>query len=48
VDSTVYTAQRDGLRTQLLQEKRNRFLSEWLEKVKADANIVDHRDMFFR
>lgn len=48
VDSTIYATQREGLRTQMMQEKRNRFLTEWLEKVKADADIVDHRDMFFR
>ena len=48
VDSAAYAAQRDGLRTQVLQEKKNRFLSEWLEKAKSDADIVDHRDMFFR
>jgi|WetSurMetagenome_2_1015567.scaffolds.fasta_scaffold03595_6 peptidyl-prolyl cis-trans isomerase D len=48
VDSVGFVGQRDGLRAQVLQEKRNRFLSEWLEKAKADADIVDHRDMFFR
>jgi peptidyl-prolyl cis-trans isomerase D len=48
VDSTAFMTQRDGLRTQLLQEKRNRFLTEWLEKAKTDADIVDNRDRFFR
>lgn len=48
VDSASFTAQREGLRTQITQEKRNRTLGEWLEKVKADADIVDNRDLFFR
>ncbi len=48
VDTTVFSAQKDGLRTQLLQEKRNKFLSEWLDKLKAEADIEDNRDLFFR
>jgi peptidylprolyl isomerase/peptidyl-prolyl cis-trans isomerase D len=47
-DSSAYAQQKDGLRTQLLQEKRNRYLSDWLAKLKADATIEDHRDMFYR
>jgi hypothetical protein len=31
-----------------VQEKRNRFLSEWLEKLKEDADIEDRRENFFR
>ena len=47
-DSTAYTTQREALKTRLLQEKRNRFLSDWLTALKEKADIVDHRDMFFR
>ncbi|MFN0156591.1 MAG: peptidylprolyl isomerase [Bacteroidota bacterium] len=48
VDSMAFTAQKPTLRDQILQEKRNRFLSEWLEKLKAEASIEDNRDAFFR
>ena len=47
-DSTAYTTQREALKTRLLQEKRNRFLSDWLTALKEKADIEDHRDMFFR
>ena len=47
-DSTAYTAQRDVLRTQMIQDKRNRFLTAWLEKLKEDAEIEDNRDILFR
>lgn len=47
-DSTAYAAERDGLRNQLLQEKKNRFLSDWIAKLKENADIEDDRDNFFR
>jgi hypothetical protein len=36
------------LKSRLLQEKRNRFLSDWLTTLKEKASIEDHRDQFFR
>ncbi|HTK83422.1 MAG TPA: peptidylprolyl isomerase [Bacteroidota bacterium] len=47
-DSTAYNNQKDGLRTQLLTERRNRFLSDWADQLKKSADIVDNRDMFYR
>lgn len=47
-DSSAYAQQKDGLRAQLLQDKRNRYLSDWLAKLKEGATIEDHRDMFYR
>lgn len=46
-DSTAYTAQRNSLRDNLLMEKKNTFLSLWLDKLKKEANIVDNRHLFF-
>lgn len=48
IDSTAYQAQRANLMTQIAQEKRNRFVSEWLEHLKKNADIVDNRDLLFR
>jgi peptidyl-prolyl cis-trans isomerase D len=48
VDSAAYQAQRANLMTQLTQEKRNRFVSEWLEYLKKNADIEDNRDLLFR
>ena len=47
-DSTGFTAQRELLKSRLLQEKRNRFLSDWLTTLKEKADIEDNRDQFFR
>ncbi len=47
-DSTAYTAEREGLRNQLFQEKKNRFLTEWIAKLKENADIEDDRENFFR
>lgn len=48
VDSAAYLAQKESLRTQILQEKRNRFLTEWVENLKQVAKIEDYRDDFYR
>jgi hypothetical protein len=47
-DSVAYNAQREMLHSRLLQDKRSRFASDWLEKLKENANIEDNREMFFR
>ena len=47
-DSTAYAGQREALRSRLLQEKRTRYIGDWIEKLKANADIEDHRDLFFR
>jgi parvulin-like peptidyl-prolyl isomerase len=47
-DSSAYGMQKETLRAQLLQEKRNKFQADWLAKLKEDADIEDNRDTFFR
>lgn len=46
-DSSAFSIQRNSIRDQLFQEKRNVYVSQWLEKLKKDADIVDKRYMFF-
>jgi hypothetical protein len=36
------------LRTRLLQEKRNRYLADWMESLRKNAEIEDKRDLFYR
>jgi parvulin-like peptidyl-prolyl isomerase len=48
IDSSGFVAQKDVLRTQMLQEKRDRVFRDWLAKLKDDADIEDNRDIFFR
>lgn len=47
-DSVGYQQQYETLRAQLLQEKRNRFLTDWLAKLKENADIQDNRDKIYR
>jgi peptidyl-prolyl cis-trans isomerase D len=46
-DSTAYSAQSTNLRNTLLQEKRSRFLNQWVNEIKESADIVDNRHLFF-
>lgn len=47
-DSARYQAQKKTIQDQLLQEKRNRFSGEWMNRLKEKADIVDNRDLFYR
>ncbi|MGH2567887.1 MAG: peptidylprolyl isomerase, partial [Bacteroidota bacterium] len=47
-DSTKFSAERNNLRDQMLQEKRNQVLSQWFTTLRDRASIEDHRDKFFR
>lgn len=47
-DSNAFAAQKEVLRSRTLQEKRNRFLSEWIARLKEKADIEDKRDIFYR
>ncbi len=46
-DSTAYSAQRNSLRDNLMQEKKNFIFNQWLNQLKKDAKIVDNRHLFF-
>ena len=47
-DSAAYNAQKESLRNSLLSERRNSFLTDWSDKLKKSAEIVDNRDLFYR
>ncbi|HVO75900.1 MAG TPA: hypothetical protein VMT35_17890, partial [Ignavibacteriaceae bacterium] len=46
-DSSDYEIKRNTIRDQILSEKRNMYFSQWLTKVKKDADIEDNRYKFF-
>ncbi|MGD1044009.1 MAG: peptidylprolyl isomerase [Bacteroidota bacterium] len=48
LDTAKYSIERESLRTQLLQEKRQRELTDWQTALREKADIVDHRDKYFR
>lgn len=47
-DSTTYNALYDITKNQLLNQKKNRFLTEWIEGLKEKADIEDFRSRFYR
>lgn len=48
VDTAAFALQRSSLREQILQEKRNRFMSDWQRTLREQADIEDYRDQFYR
>jgi peptidyl-prolyl cis-trans isomerase D len=47
-DSAAFDAQKTVLAAQLLQEKKQLFLSSWFQNLKDKADIDDERDLFYR
>ena len=47
-DTGRYNLERESLRNQLLQDMRQRALSDWQTALHEKADIVDHRDKYFR
>ncbi len=47
-DSTSFNTLKNMMATQMVTEKRQRVLAQWLAKLKETADIEDNRDLFFR
>ncbi len=47
-DSTGYALRKPSIEARLLQEKKSRFLSDWMQKLKEESEIEDNRDRFFQ
>ena len=47
-DSTQFAGEKNTLKDQILQEKRNRMFSDWITALRDKATIDDQRDKFFR
>ncbi len=48
IDTAALNVQKSMLSAQLLQEKKQRVLTQWLEKLKESADIEDNRELFYR
>lgn len=48
LDSSLYNAQKETIRRQLFNEIKSRYLSEWMENLKKNADIIDRRDLLYR
>lgn len=46
-DQALYSQQSTQLRSTMLQEKRSRFLNQWVIEIKESADIKDNRHLFF-
>ena len=46
-DSSAYNIQRASIRDNIIQQMKNTFFSEWLAKLKKDADIVDNRAQYY-
>ena len=46
-DQALYSSQSLTLRSTMLQEKRSRFLNQWVTGIKESAEIKDNRHLFF-
>lgn len=44
----LFDSQNTAIRNSLMQEKRGRFLNQWVNEIKENAKIVDNRHLFFR
>ncbi len=43
----AFLAQRENIRTRLLNQKSQKFFTEWYEQLKEEADIEDNRSLFF-
>jgi parvulin-like peptidyl-prolyl isomerase len=46
-DNNTFTMQRNSLRDNLYQEKKNSYYQQWIANLKETANIKDNRHLFF-
>ena len=43
-----FDQQKKTIRDNLLQQKRQQFFSEWIQKIREEADVVDNRHLFYR
>lgn len=46
-DENAYSTQASTIKNTVLNEKRSRFLSQWVNELKENADITDNRHLFF-
>ena len=47
-DQNAFNAAKEAIKKDLIANKKNVYLSQWVEQLKKEADIVDNRYMFFR
>ena len=46
-DSSAFASQKNTIRSQLLYERKNSYVNQWIEMMKKNADIVDNRYKFY-
>lgn len=44
----TFDLQKDALRNQILQQKKNAYMNQWVQDLKKEAKVVDNRYLFYR
>lgn len=47
-DESAFEQQKKTMRDGLLQQKRSQFFTEWIAKVRDEADVIDNRHIFYR
>lgn len=47
-EPSTFEIQKSAIRRELIQNKKNYYLTLWLQEIKKEANIVDNRYLFYR
>lgn len=47
-DAQLFAFQKEAIKKELINNKRNIYLGQWVEQLKKEADIIDNRYMFFR
>ena len=47
-DDAKYEMQKSSIRNEILQLKKNQYVSQWIQALKKEADIVDNRYLFYR
>jgi parvulin-like peptidyl-prolyl isomerase len=48
IDEEDFAKQANTLRTNLLQQKKTQYFTQWIENIRDEADIVDNRHLFYR
>jgi peptidyl-prolyl cis-trans isomerase D len=47
-DKSAFEMQKSAIRNDLLQQKKTRYMNQWVQQIKKEADVVDNRNVFFK
>ncbi len=48
LDLSLYEFQKEAIKKELIRNKKNQYIQQWIQNLKKEADIVDDRHLFFR